>query len=145
VTVEPKRTSTLLAVVAATGLFLLVSGVGPVFLWNLSVIAGLAAVLATAVCAIYPQLTAALLVSCAALYPYFLSRCSDVPQSGADAGALGSLTAGFPCVLSPGESILSMLLVGVPGALAYGVPLAGASYLGATAIRTRIRDEQRPL
>ncbi len=139
---ENKRLSMLLAVVSSTVLFLLVSGVGPVVLWDLYLIAGLAAVLAIASCVIYPQIRAAIIVCSAALYPYFLSHCSDVLQSGSDSAALGSLAAGFPCLFPPQGGIVSMLLVGVPGTLSYALPLAVLSYLGASQIVNRFLDRE---
>lgn len=137
---ENKRLSILLAVVSSTVLFLLVSGVGPVVLWDLYLIAGLAAVLAIASCVIYPRIEAAIIVCSAALYPYFLSHCSDVLQGGSDSAALGSLAAGFPCLLSSQGGIVSTLIVGVPGTLSYALPLALVSYFVASQLVNRFLD-----
>jgi hypothetical protein len=133
VNMEKKRLSVVLAAVASAGLFLLVSGVGPVALSNLYIIAGLAAAFAIASCSIYPKFGTSILVCCIALYPYFLSYCSDVLHSG-------GTSAEFPCLLSPSGGI-SALVVGIPGMLIYAFPLAIVSYLGATQIVARFQRE----
>jgi hypothetical protein len=103
------------------GIFLAVSGVGPVLISDIFLVATISVISMTSSCLIYPWKINGAFIFFSSFYPYFLSFCSDTLQSSQFLG-------GFPCLLQPGTGI-SALMVGVPGAIIYGLPLWAISYI----------------
>lgn len=120
--VHRARAAWVFTTVAATALYLAVSGVGPVLVGDLELVVVGCAAASVGSCLLRPGGARVGLVWLAGAYPHFLSVCSDTLASAGSHG--GSLV----CPLGPGSG-LSVLLVGVPGSMLLSGLLAPASYV----------------